>query len=73
MTSGTLVGHAGDVVRAWGVERGLVHAARPAPCGVFGVCNAPAMLVAGRPLAMMPAWDARLAAELIERHRVHAR
>ena len=42
----------------------------PPLCGVFGVANALAMFAAARPFAMMPAWDARLAAELIERHRV---
>jgi uncharacterized protein (TIGR00369 family) len=42
----------------------------PPLCGVFGVANALAMLAAARPFAMMPAWDARLAAELIERHQV---
>jgi fatty-acyl-CoA synthase len=36
---------------------------------VFGVANAMAMLAAQRPFAMMPVWDAVLAAELIERHQ----
>jgi fatty-acyl-CoA synthase len=65
----TLVAHAADVVCAWGVDGGSTLLLAPPLCGVFGVCCALAMLVAGRPFAMMPAWDARLAAELIERHR----
>jgi fatty-acyl-CoA synthase len=64
----TLVGHAGDVVRAWGIDAASSMLLAPPLCGVFGVCNALAMLVAGRPFAMMPAWDARLAAALIARH-----
>lgn len=66
---GTLVAHADDVVRAWGIDAGSTMLLAPPLCGVFGVCCALAMLVAGRPFVMMPAWDARLAAELIERHR----
>ncbi len=65
----TLVGHAGDVVRAWGIDASSSMLLAPPLCGVFGVCNALAMLAAGRPFAMMPAWDARLAAELIARRQ----
>lgn len=66
---GTLVAHAGAVVQAWGIDSASTMLLAPPLCGVFGVCCALAMLVAGRPFVMMPAWDAQLAAELIERHR----
>lgn len=66
----TLVAHAADVVRAWGIDAASSLLLAPPLCGVFGVCCALAMLAAGRPFAMMPAWDARYGAELIERHGI---
>lgn len=63
----TLVGHAFDVVTGYGIDARASMLLAPPLCGVFGVCNALAMLAAGRPFAMMPAWDAVVAAELIER------
>ncbi|HPU50174.1 MAG TPA: AMP-binding protein [Burkholderiaceae bacterium] len=65
----TLVAHAFDVVTAWGLDAHSSMLLAPPLCGVFGVANAMAMLAAQRPFAMMPVWDAVLAAELIERHQ----
>lgn len=39
-------------------------------CGVFGFCNALATLAAGRPLSMLPSFDAVEAARLIRTHNV---
>lgn len=66
----TLVAHAFDVVSGYDIDEHASMLLAPPLCGVFGVANALAMFAAARPFAMMPAWDARLAAELIERHRV---
>lgn len=66
----TLVSHAFDVVRGWGIDGESSMLLAPPLCGVFGVANAMAMLAAGRPFAMMPAWDAVQAAAMIDAHRV---
>ncbi|MBP8306263.1 MAG: AMP-binding protein [Burkholderiaceae bacterium] len=65
----TLVAHAYDVVSGYDIDQRSSMLLAPPLCGVFGVANALAMLAAARPFAMMPAWDASLAAELIERHQ----
>ncbi len=65
----TLVSHAFDVIAGYDIDARASMLLAPPLCGVFGVANALAMLAAGRPFAMLPAWDARLAAELIERHQ----
>lgn len=62
----TLVAHAFDVVRGYGIDATSSMLLAPPLCGVFGVANAMAMLAAGRPFSMMPAWDAALAARMIE-------
>ena len=66
----TLVSHAFDVVRGYGIDGDSAMLLAPPLCGVFGVANAMAMLAAGRPFAMMPAWDAALAARMIDAHRI---
>ncbi len=65
----TLVAHAYDVVSGYDIDQRSSMLLAPPLCGVFGVANALALLAAARPFAMMPAWDASLAAELIERHQ----
>ncbi len=65
----TLVDHARHVMRAWDIVPGSAMLQAPPLCGVFGVCNVMAQFAAGAPFAMMPVWDPRLAAEMIERHR----
>ena len=65
----TLVAHAFDVVRGFGIDAQSTMLLAPPLCGVFGVSNALAMIAAGRPFAMMPAWDAAAAARAIDTHR----
>ncbi len=64
----TLVAHAFDVMRGYGIDGGASLLLAPPLCGVFGVANAMTMIAAGRPFSMMPAWDAPTAARLIEVH-----
>lgn len=64
----TLVAHAFDVVRGYGIDDRSSMLLAPPLCGVFGVANAMAMLAAGRPFSMMPAWDAATAARMIDAH-----
>ena len=66
----TLVGHAFDVVRGFGLGPTSVTYLAPPLCGVFGACNALAAIAAGRPLVMTPAWDAKEALRQIDAHRV---
>lgn len=62
----TLVAHAFDVVRGYGIDATASMLLAPPLCGVFGVANAMTMLAAGRPFSMMPAWDAATAARMID-------
>ena len=64
----TLVAHAFDVVDGFGFDERSTMLLAPPLCGVFGVCCALGMIAAGRPLLMMPTWDAALAARMIEAH-----
>jgi len=66
----TLLRHAFDVVRGFAIDADATMLLAPPLCGVFGVCNALAMIVAGRPFAMMPAWDPEFGARQIDAHRV---
>ncbi len=66
----TLIGHAFDVARGFGLHADSVSFLAPPLCGVFGACNALAAIAAGRPLVMQPAWDAAEALRQIDRHGV---
>ena len=66
----TLVSHAFDVVQGFGLDDKSVSYLAPPLCGVFGACNALASIAAGRPLVMMPSWDAGVALRQIDRHCV---
>jgi len=66
----TLVGHAFDVMRGFGLGPTSVTYLAPPLCGVFGACNALAAIAAGRPLVMTPAWDAKEALRQIDAHGV---
>ncbi len=66
----TLIGHAFDVVRGFGLHAGSVSFLAPPLCGVFGACNALAAIAAGRPLVMLPSWDAAEALAQMEKHDV---
>jgi fatty-acyl-CoA synthase len=64
----TLVYHAFDVVSGFDLDAQSSMLLAPPLCGVFGVCCALAMFAAGRPLLMMPTWDAAQAARMIDAH-----
>ncbi len=66
----TLVGHAFDVVRGFGLGESSISYLAPPLCGVFGTCNALAAMAAGRPLVTTPSWDAAEALRQIDRHGV---
>ena len=66
----TLIAHAFDVVRGFGIDRSSVMLLAPPLCGVFGFCGALAAIAAGRPVTMMPVWDAAAAARQIDAHGV---
>lgn len=66
----TLLGHAFDVVHGFGLHDRSVSFLAPPLCGVFGACNALAALAAGRPLVMLPTWDAAEALAQMEKHGV---
>jgi fatty-acyl-CoA synthase len=66
----TLIAHAFDVVRGFGLHEKSVLYLAPPLCGVFGACNALAALAAGRPLVMTPSWDAAEALRQIDAHSV---
>jgi len=66
----TVLAHAADVVRGFGIGKDAVVLLIPPFCGVFGFCIAMAALAAGRPLVLAPAWDAAQAARDIVAHDV---
>jgi fatty-acyl-CoA synthase len=63
--------HAGDMARAFGFDAVDAAILLTVPvCGVFGFCNTTAALAAGRPLVMLPTFDAQAAAQAIHTHRI---
>ncbi len=66
----TLIGHAFDVARGFGLDARSVTFLAPPLCGVFGACNAFASIAAGRPVVMLPSWDAADALAQMDRHGV---
>ncbi len=66
----TLIGHAFDVVRGFGLDDNSTSFLAPPLCGVFGACNALAAMAAARPLVMLPSWDATEALRQIDKHGV---
>jgi fatty-acyl-CoA synthase len=67
----TVVRHASDVARGFGYEvPGAVVMVTAPLCGVFGFTNAMGTLAAGRPLVMLPTFDAAESAHAVLRHRV---
>lgn len=67
---GTLLSHAGDVVRTHGLHADSVLLLAPPICGAFGICVTMAALAAGRPLVTAPVWDPAQAARWIDAYRV---
>ena len=66
----TVISHAFDVARGFGIGPDATMLLAPPLCGVFGFCSAMAALAAGRPLVMRPSWDAAEAVRDIVTHRV---
>jgi len=67
----TVIRHGIDVARDFGWHEPATRVLVTAPlCGVFGFANAMAALAAGRPLVMMPTFDAREAASAVQRQAV---
>jgi len=63
--------HGGDVARRLGFSEPGTASLQALPlCGVFGFAQAIATLAAGRPMALMPSFDATEAVRLIARHRL---
>lgn len=63
--------HASEVAGAFGYGDPATVTLLALPlCGVFGFCHAMATLAAGRPMALMSAFDAAEAVALCKRHRV---
>lgn len=63
--------HASEVVGAFGYDDPATVALLALPlCGVFGFCQALAVLASGRPTVLMSAFDAAAAVALCKRHRV---
>ncbi len=70
-THRSVTAHARDVALAFGyTSEGAVLLQALPLCGVFGFCQAMATLAAGRPMAMLAAFDEAEAARLIACHRV---
>ena len=66
----TLIRHAFDVVRGFGLHPASVMLLAPPLCGVFGFCCALAALAAERPLLTAPVWDPAQAAQWIDAYGV---
>ena len=66
----TVLSHAFDVVRGFGLDAESTLLLAPPLCGVFGFCGALASIAAGRPFVMAPAWQPEDAAAAIVAHRV---
>jgi fatty-acyl-CoA synthase len=67
----SLTRHAGDMARAFGFDAADAAILLTIPlCGVMGLCTATAALAAGRPLVMLPTFEARAAAQAIRDHRI---
>lgn len=66
----TIIAHAFDVARAFGIGPDSTVLLAPPICGVFGFCSAMAALAAGQPLVMRPSWDAAEAGRDIIAHAV---
>ncbi|MDB5814230.1 MAG: hypothetical protein JWN23_1347 [Rhodocyclales bacterium] len=63
--------HAIDMTRGFGFDAADAKTLLTVPlCGVFGLCNATATLAAGRPLVMLPTFEAQAAAHALNEHRI---
>ncbi len=66
----SLVTHACNVARAWGIDAGSVTLLVPPLCGIYGLCTTLSSMAGGGKLVMSAVWDARQDAEAIVHHGV---
>lgn len=67
----SLTHHAADMARAFGFDDADAAILLTIPlCGVMGMCTATAAFAAGRPLVMLPTFEARAAAQAIRDHHI---
>jgi fatty-acyl-CoA synthase len=67
----SLTRHASDMARVFGFDGADAMLLLTIPlCGVMGLCMATAAVAAGRPLVMLPTFEAKAAAQAIREHRI---
>ncbi len=67
----SIASHAVEAARGFGFDAPGVRGLLPVPmCGTFGMSNALMPFAMGRPLVMMPTFDARDAANAIRKHQI---
>ncbi len=66
----TVIAHAADVARGFGIDASSTVLCIPPFCGVFGFNTAMAAIFAGRPTVIAPAWEPEQAARDIVAHGV---
>ena len=67
----SLTRHASDMAHSFGFDTADAVILQTIPlCGVMGLCTATAALAAGRPLVMLPTFEARAAAQAIRDHQI---
>ena len=66
-----MVDHGQAVARAFAYDAPDARLLHALPfCGVFGLCQAMAILAAGRPMVLMPAFEVEAAVRLMREHRI---
>ena len=66
----SILGHARNVARQYGLNADKRFLLLPPLCGVYGLCSAMAALVSDSLLVMDPVWDPARFADLIDTHRI---
>ena len=66
----TVLSHALDVAKGFGLDAQACLLLAPPLCGVFGFCGAMGAIAAGRPFVMAPAWNAEQATRDLPAHRI---
>ena len=66
----SILGHARNAARQYGLRAGKRFLLLPPLCGVYGMCSAMAALVSDSLLVMDPVWDPARFADLIDTHGI---